>query len=242
MEKRSIIVCVGGQKGGTGKTLNATNLGSYIEEKTDYSVIVVDADDKQRSIVTRRQMEIDSGLVNGETKTYTVCAYDSAEAGEQIFDNEFGLYDFIIVDFPGTLSQEGVIGAYAIADIIFIPVDIISPSEIDSTIKFCMLLTEEIDPFRKEKGFPESVKYFLFNKVQKSLKEFRDSKEIKRLKDSTPFPTLNNMLPYWKMFKSDWQTYEYPKLEDGKRQKIIDNVYGEMFEKLEVLHKELNNG
>lgn len=239
MEKRSIIVSFGGQKGGTGKTFNATALASYVHEKTDYSIVLVDADDKQRSVHTRREKEVAGGLIPKGHEPFPIQVYSSAEAGEKILKNQMGLYDFIFVDFPGTLSQEGVTGAYAFVDLIIIPVDVVSVSEVDSTIQFSELLVTKIDPFRVDNGFPESEKFFLFNKTDSRLNEFKDIGETKRLKSETPFPTLNNMLPYWVDFKRDWQTYSYPTLDD-KKQAALDALTGEMFEKIVAMHKKLN--
>ena len=239
-EKRSVIVSLGGHKGGIGKSLFSNLLALYIKNKTDYSVVVVDADDKQNSIYSRRQYDLSLNEGISEDSLYDVVVYPSAKAGEMIIENEMGIYDIIIVDFPGNLSAEGVKTVYNLVDLIFIPVDPIAFVEVQSIVSFCKLLIQEIDPLREANNFIAAERFFIFNKVNKATKEFRTSESIQTLKDETPFPVLDNVLPDWKFWKNEFQTAEYWQLEDEKRQRVIDSMGAEMFSKVEEVFKKLN--
>lgn len=240
-DKRSVIVSLGGHKGGIGKSFLSNLLALYIKEKTDYSVVVVDADDKQNSIDSRRKFDlrINEGLK--EEDLYDIVVYPSLTAGKNIIANEMGLYDIIIVDFPGNLNAEGVKTVYNLVDLIFIPIDPISFVEVQSIIKFCSMMIKEVDPLREQNNFDPAERYFIFNKVNRAVKEFRNNENTKALKEDVPFPVLDNMVPEWKVFKEEFQTVSYFNEEVEKRQRVIDGIAGEMFEKVENLFKKLNS-
>jgi len=239
-EKRSVIVSLGGHKGGIGKTSFSNLLALYLKEKTDYSFVVVDADDKQNSIFSRRKYELKKDPELDEKELYEMRVYPSATAGKMIIKNEMGLYDFIIVDFPGNLNDDGIKKAYNLVDVLFIPINPISFLEAQSIMKFCNTVVKVIDPLRTKNGFEEADRYFIFNKVNRSVKEFRTNENVEQLRSETPFPVLDGYLPSWKYFETDFQTLDYFDLGDEKKQTLVESVIEEMVQKIVAVSKKLN--
>jgi len=238
-EKRSIVVSLGGHKGGIGKTSFSNLLALYLKYKTDYSFVVIDADDKQNSIYSRRKFELKKDENLKEDELYELRVYPSSSVGSKIVKNEMGLYDFIIVDFPGNLNDDGIKKAYNLVDILFIPINPISFLEVQSIMKFCNTLVKEVDPLREKNGFNLADKYFIFNRISRSIKEFKTSENVQQLRSETPFPVLNGYLPRWKYFESDFQTLDYFELPDEKKQNHVESLVGEMVEKMvEVYQRE----
>lgn len=240
-EKRSVVISLGGHKGGIGKSLLSNLLALYIQNKTDRSVIVIDADDKQNTIASRRRYDLKLNPELDQDSMYDLNVYTSLEAGKSIIDNEMGLYDYILVDFPGNMSAEGVQQTYNLVDLIFIPINPVSFVDVDSILKFCKVLLRDVDPKREKNGFEIAERYFVYNMVDSRVKEFRSTDETNRLKEETPFPVLDAMLPRWKYLQEQFQTVDYPDIEDEKRQKVIDNLLKEMFIKCEAVSKTLNS-
>ncbi len=239
-EKRSVVVSLGGHKGGIGKSLLSTLLALYIKDKTNSSVIAIDADDKQNTIASRRKFELKQNKDLDQDNLFDLNVYSSLEAGQSIIDNEMGLYDYIIIDFPGNMSAEGVAKTYNLVDIIFIPINPVSFVEVDSILKFCRVLLKDVDPKREKNGFDKAERFFVYNQVDSRVKEFRSSEETNRLKEETPFPVLDGMMPRWKYLQENYQTLAYPDLEDEKRQRVIDRVMSEMYNKCEEVFNKLN--
>ena len=112
--------------------------------------------------------------------------------------------------------------------------------EVDSILKFCRVLLKDVDPKREKNGFDKAERFFVYNQVDSRVKEFRSSEETNRLKEETPFPVLDGMMPRWKYLQENYQTLAYPDLEDEKRQRVIDRVMSEMYNKCEEVFNKLN--
>lgn len=226
MDKNSVFVAMGNQKGGAGKSLLSTLFCQYLHEFTELEVLCIDADDLQQGVVNRRRMEEKAGLIE-KGMTYPVASYSTEELRGILLEIN-GQYDIILCDLPGTLSQKGVISVYGAMDVVFIPLDPVSLSDTDSTYIFTQLMLKEIDPWRKKAGIPVAEKRFIFNKIDARTKLFKNDEELTGLMSSMPFETLDTYLPTWNAFK-DWKTYSMMYFEDEKRQNRIVKLMKEMY-------------
>lgn len=112
-----MIVVIGSQKGGVGKSTLAVNVGGYLLEK-GYSVMIVDADDQQSVMSwyndrdeSRQRLPVVSASGNIKNTLYELNKH----------------YDYVIADTAGRDSQELRSGLLA-ADIFITP---IRPSQMD---------------------------------------------------------------------------------------------------------------
>lgn len=145
-----MIIVVGGEKGGTGKTTLATHL-AIMRAQEDFDVLLIDADDQQTSFdfsEIRNQ--------NKDIKEYT-CIKLSGTAVRTETNKFVEKYDDIIIDVGGrdTTSQRA---ALVIADKFIIPC---SPRSFDIwSIDKASKLVEEIKTFN-----PNLVVEALINKA-----------------------------------------------------------------------------
>lgn len=116
-----MIIVLGGEKGGTGKTTLATNLAA-LRVKNGHDVLLVDTD-KQESAnfwaYTRNE--------NSDVSAHVNCAQKLGGSIMRVGRDESKVYEDIIVDAGGRNSIE-LRATMTIADIIFIPVQ---PSQFD---------------------------------------------------------------------------------------------------------------
>ena len=189
----SKIIIVGNLKGGVGKSTVTSLIANYIHFKTDYRVAVIDADDSQRSISHLREMDLENGYK--EDDLYDLLKIKSKNYLKSIA-SLYEYYDFILIDLPGNLIQEGVMDIYKTADMILIPM----PAEkmvVDATVQFILTIRNEINPLREKINTkPIDVKVFL-NKVNKRRLEV---KEIFNHKNQYGFDILDEYLPDYTLF------------------------------------------
>lgn len=182
---RTIVIAIGNLKGGMGKSVITRYLASFLHDNTDLSVLVVDADDDQMTIMSQRIRELNQMIAAGELsdeddhESYDCVHIPSSEFGKKCENVLMDEYDIIFVDLPGNLKQEGVKTSYLLADMIFIPVDT-SEDGIDSTVKYLSYMNEEILPRREKLGLNTTYKWF-FNNVNIQLSEFKEYNESSQL-------------------------------------------------------------
>ena len=127
MEKNTIILSMATQKGGSGKTLLTHLLALALAgEKEKKQILVIDADAQGSLLVGRSYAK--NNQVNDEVIfPYTLEASTLDNLRDKLKEN-YGKYDYIFIDIPGTLHMEGVRAAFLMCDFIFLPV---LPSVID---------------------------------------------------------------------------------------------------------------
>jgi len=116
-----MIILIGGQKGGCGKTNIATNLSAYLVQEKNIDLILIDTDKTQNSSgkwAKRRQLQKDSVNVNS--------VHISDNVAEEVRDLD-KRYELVIIDSGGRDSIE-FRTALCVADICIIP---FSPSQHD---------------------------------------------------------------------------------------------------------------
>ncbi len=132
-------------KGGTGKTTFNMSMASYLKYVLERRVLVLDADPPEHSLYNSRERELayrkEHGCID-ESKLYPIWKVQNtrpdgidALAGK-LSALESG-FDFVLVDFPGSLNQDDAIWRFAkkhILDLLVIPVDL-DPMALASAIQ-----------------------------------------------------------------------------------------------------------
>jgi chromosome partitioning protein len=190
-----IVVSIGNQKGGVGKSVITSLVANYIhnkfgngENENNLKIVVADCDDLQGSLYNLRQDELKD---TDEKKIYRLLRISSADLPSQIeiLKDEF---DIVFVDLPGNLKQPGVIQCYNFVDVLITPTQT-SRLDIQSTIDFVSLYKETIIPTREKIGFKTKIQG-LFSRVDSQNIEFKELNSEEG-RDMLPYPFLKNYVP-----------------------------------------------
>jgi len=173
------VIILGNQKGGVGKTTITSYLANFLFYQQKELLIVVDADNQQQSIFNFRQNDLRKGV--NEADLYDVFKTESKEF-EKFYQTFIDNYKYVFVDLPGNLEQEGVIVAYALSDVIFIPFKPF-PAEISSTVIYYNMLIEKVEPLRKKAGLPPIKIYAFLNAVNSNMVEVKKCLNCNSLQD-----------------------------------------------------------
>lgn len=198
-----IIASFGNQKGGVGKTVITSLVANYIHNNyKKLKIVVIDADDLQSSLYSLRQKEIENLSEKEKKSLYRLLKIGSKDLPSQIeiLQEE---YDIIFVDLPGNLKQPGVITAYYLIDLLFIPSQA-SSFDLDSTMKFISLYNEVLE--ERKAANAKTKLYGIFSRVDP---QNRDFKNLYANKDNFEIPFLNNYIPESKVaFQRNVSTIE----------------------------------
>ncbi|MFN4083967.1 MAG: ParA family protein [Bacteroidia bacterium] len=185
------IINIGNQKGGVGKSTITSLIANYLHLKTDYSVCVIDADDLQGTLSHFRNKDLENG--HKEENLYDLIKINSKDFPKTYMNAIMGEYDFVFVDLPGNLKQQGVIQAYAMADYIFIPTSL-TPADLDSTLKFVDYYDKDILPVRSKAGFSKPVIKAFLNKINPRTLEYKQFDLNREVYTNPEF--LEGFIPY----------------------------------------------
>lgn len=140
----TMIVVIGGEKGGTGKTTIATNL-AQLRTAEGHDVLLVDAD-KQGSAYSwaslREENEI-SPTVHKVEKTGKNITKDLQDLADR--------YDDLIIDTGGRDTPE-LRASLLVADVLYIPIqasqfDIWSLEKMEELVSECQMINEDLQAF-----------------------------------------------------------------------------------------------
>ncbi len=228
-QNKTVLFTFGNQKGGVGKSTLTTVISNYIDQATDFSVGVADADDKQQTIFHWRQEDIKGGA--SEDKVYDIHQIKSRQFPDA-YPNVDGEYDFMAVDLPGNLLQEGVMRCYALADVVFIPLNY-NETDFDSTLRFIEEF-RKVDELRSSMGFAPVDKYLVFSKIDKRM---GFSKNMEEIRSASPLPVLQNFFPYKSAaFGRDSQTFKIYEPNDSEIQALCKEVLDILSKKRDSLN------
>ncbi|SAL01641.1 partition protein [Caballeronia pedi] len=223
-----IVITVGMEKGGPGKTTIATNLAVTCVI-AGMRVLLVDAD-KQRTTATWAEGRRDKGIeppITCVEKTGK-CGRDIAELAEN--------YDVVIVDAGGHDSIE-LRQAFAVADLCIMP---LRPCQPDVwTLPAMIKLLDEIE---ERTGTRPQVRILINGKeapkkVRGEYRETKDTRDTVDLIDKSfggSMPVLKSMVSYrpafWRAFPEGMSVIEMPKTARAESAKEeISNVFSEIF-------------
>lgn len=118
-EPRNAIVVFANQKGGVGKTTLCTTFANYMTAK-GHPVLVIDCD-AQQSIYKKRKDDLKA--FPGAQITYNVQAFDitNVQFAQQLMESARRVRGTVIIDSPGSLSQNGIIPILTQCDYIVCP-------------------------------------------------------------------------------------------------------------------------
>lgn len=183
-----IFIAFENPKGGAGKSTLTALFAGYLHSSakdTGLKVGVIDIDDAQNSIGKMRIFDSKDEDVNEE---YNVMNISSADVRNQIKYLKES-FDIILIDFPGSLKQKGVVETLMIIDILIIPFEP-SKIEVSSTFDFYKFYAENILKIRNAQGYKTIVKG-LPNRVLSNLLEYKDLVAA-GAEGNLPFALLNN--------------------------------------------------
>jgi len=201
----SKVLIIGGQKGGTGKSTITSFIANYLSNHSSLKLLVIDADDMQQSLLSKRNTELANNMYTEEKAPYRLIGSLSNQVSSLISTYD-DVYDIIMVDLPGNLKQEGVFGIYALANYILFP---ITPDfvNLNSFIKFLELYKEDVVPVQQKLAVECKIAAFLNNVNVRSV-------EVKILLDQREnyhdlIPIFQNVIPRSEVtFARKFNTYE----------------------------------
>lgn len=157
MEHETTIISMATQKGGSGKTMLTHILALALTGKSEgKKVMVIDAD-PQGSLLLYNKYAKKTRKDNDHKPPYALEAC-TLENLRTVIKQNYGQYDYIFIDVPGTLHQEGVRAAFLLCDFIFLPV-LPDVSDFDAALNTIDVVKE----IKAEKQKNDSdLKYYCF--------------------------------------------------------------------------------
>lgn len=190
--EQGIVVSIGNQKGGVGKSVITSLVANYIHQQwgDNIKIVVVDCDDLQASLHKLRERDLELQNDN-EVDNYRLLQISSEDFPKQV---EFLIdeYDIILVDLPGNLKQPGVIQCYYLVDVLITPTQT-SSLDIQSTLDFVEMYKKTIIPVREEENLKTAI-YGLFSRVDVQNVDFKETNSEETRK-SLPIEFLQNFVP-----------------------------------------------
>jgi cellulose biosynthesis protein BcsQ len=184
-----------------------------------YNFIVVDCDDEQTSIATRREKEIQAEVIpkEHEKNMYEILRVKSQDFVDFFNDNLDGHYDYVLVDIPGNIAQKGVKQTIVFYDYMFVPLGL-SSFDTDSLEKFIAFYRDKVMPILKE----YDKKVHIYGVVYRVNKQTRAYKQFYyQDRDHMPFPFLENVVPQAQVFADEANTYmPYHELDNNKTRTV----------------------
>lgn len=215
MEKKTMFIAFGNQKGGVGKSALTTVYASYLHYELMKNVIIIDCDYPQHSIINMRESDIETIGKNNQLQTLLEKRFDETERKAyriiktnpetaldtiiSYLDKSKTHIDVVLFDLPGTVNSQGVLNVIINLDYIFIPI-IADRRALDSSLSFALTLQRNI----KDPTLAYSLKeaYFFWNKVDK-----RENTELYEIftevaKDMN-LPILKTQIPDTKKYNKE---------------------------------------
>jgi len=201
----SKVLIIGGQKGGTGKSTITSFIANYLSNYSKLKILVIDADDLQQSLLSKRSVELNNNIYMEDKAPYRLIGSLSTQVSSLISTYD-DVYDIIMVDLPGNIKQEGVLSVYALANYILFPIlpDFVN---LNSFLKFLELYKEEVIPIQQKLAVDCKIAAFLNNVNVRSV----EVKELlaQREKYNDLIPIFQNVIPHSEVtFGREFNTYE----------------------------------
>lgn len=187
-----IVVSIGNQKGGVGKSVITSLVANYIHKEWGgrLRIAVVDCDDLQGSLHKLRERDLEDQGPEAKNN------YRLLQISSEVFPAEVEFlideYDIIFVDLPGNLKQPGVLQCYQMVDVLIAPTQT-SSLDLQSTIDFIRMYKATIIPTRESLELKTAI-YGLFSRVDVQNIEFKEYNSEESRK-TFPIEFLENFVP-----------------------------------------------
>lgn len=190
--EQGIVVSIGNQKGGVGKSVITSLVANYIHQVwgKKLKIVVVDCDDLQSSLYKLRERDLELPF-DTKTENYRLLQISSEDFPKQtelLIDE----YDIVFVDLPGNLKQSGVMSCYNMVDVLITPTQT-SSLDLQSTFDFVKMYKETIVPTR-DKYDLKTVICGLFSRVDVQNIEFKELNS-EGARKVLPIEFLQNYVP-----------------------------------------------
>ncbi|NQX54458.1 ParA family protein [Pedobacter panaciterrae] len=146
-----MIILIGNQKGGAGKSTLTLVLANYLTMSRHCKVTVIDMD-YQQSIVQKYQRA--KLLENSEPYEVIAASLEQYPALLKVLTEN--LEDLVLIDLPGKLDDDGLIGVFRSADLVLCPFSY-DEFSFESTVLFSVVL-EKINPEVQTVFIPNRIK------------------------------------------------------------------------------------
>lgn len=182
MEKqmnKPLFMAYATQKGGVGKTTFTVLTASYLHYEKDLTILVVDCDYPQYSILQMREREIETvskdrqlkslayeQFTRLDKKAYTILkasAESSISIVEEFLEQTTVAIDLVLFDVPGTVNTSGMYKLLSEMDVFLVPISA-DRVVLESSLNFAKAIGEIV------KDNPQKQLYMFWNLVDKREK------------------------------------------------------------------------
>lgn len=219
-EKETIIVAFATQKGGSGKSTITHMIGTAIGDLEEGKTVLVIDLDEQKSLT-----KVYKRLSKEGFNFYDFISASLTEGVYDVIKENYGKYDYILLDTPGTFMADGIKETFLLCHFVFIP---IQPSQldIDSAVDTIRLLNEIKALKESKNGFFEY--YTFISKAEPGTlwtRQLQDYLEVIKVK------TLESTMPVYNAYKNLTQTGDNILSKNkkwGKEAYAFDKLYSEI--------------
>ena len=164
-----MIILIGNQKGGAGKSTLAMLLANYLANERKAKVTLIDMD-YQRSVA--QKFERAKILQNPEP--YQVVAKELDDFPQMVATIKRNPGNFVIIDLPGKLDDDGLLAVFRAAELVLCPFSY-DEFSYESTILFSVVMNK-VNPVAKLCYLPNRIKanvrYDTIADVNEQLEKF----------------------------------------------------------------------
>ena len=164
-----MVILIGNQKGGVGKSTLALLLGNYLTQIRGRKVTIVDMD-YQQSLYTKSQ----KARILENAPFYQIIPSDLKSFPSLLRALDPGPDELVLIDLPGKMGDDGLLPLFAAADVVLCPFSY-DEFSIDSTVLFAMVLrkiNERSPLIFIPNRIKSTVKYETRNQVEKVMQHF----------------------------------------------------------------------
>ncbi len=237
-----IVIGFVNEKGGSGKSSNSIGFTNRLHYSDKYNLRVagIDLDPMKRWTNLRVKDLNDIEKEKGDISTlYKLELVDAINLGEKLEEwEEADKYDVVIVDYPGTQTQVGIIESLFLLDYIVVPTGI-TEDDVDGTFEFLKKFDEVVTPQFEENNLTPPPMVGLAYRVSTNMLCYTQRKEEwekNGLLDEFGFEFCRKFIGEAKAVYGQYKNTreEVYKLASNKKVRVYQDVYDELAEKLNI--------
>jgi len=208
-----MVIIIGNQKGGAGKSTLTLLLANYLTLVKQCKVTVLDMD-YQQSIAQK----FEKAKILENTEPYQVLAYSLQEFPEMEGTIKSNPREIVLIDLPGKLDDDGLIGVFLAADVAVCPFSY-DEFTFESTIPFALVL-QKINPEVKVLFIPNRIKAKVKYETQTDVDE-----QLRRI--GQVFPVVPDRIDFQRV-----STFQTPLAVLSVVKPVFDSIYKQFIEPL----------